>query len=405
MAGFLGFLGYNTGKEYFLRDFKNAYRFRPDIDPPRQQFQGYVNFIVNRVLYASLFGEFAGGDGTADYRTTISSLVRTADLPSVNFQTETKNAFNRKKIINTGVEYNPVNMSVFDTVGNEWLMMLMKYFSYHYMDPRNKQKGDSRDIEGEIDRIGGIETQGSSFGKDGVWDSNVAGYNPQMDGQFFERIDYVLYHGNKAVQYSIINPKLLSFKPSGIDYSSSEAMGFDLEFGYERFTLYSDLNTDMSVEDLDRFENASGLTGPAFENLTHPILMDDPMSLDKLLGRVETPRTRTAPIPPDKRSGGVDPTLNLSPAEGDRQIGTDTVSRSSNLPDTYGDAVVIAGSNETTEEDKINDILKDFGESVVSAAIQGGNIKDAGARAVVRGVQRIVGTPQSRGSSPTGGSI
>lgn len=394
MAGFLGFLGYNTGSEYFLRDFKNAYRFRPDIDPPRQQFQGYVNFIVNRVLYASLFGESAWGDGTADYRTTISSLVRTADLPSVNFQTETKNAFNRKKIINTGVEYNPVNMSVFDTVGNEWLMMLMKYFSYHYMDPRNKQKGDSRDIEGEIDRIGGIETQGSSFGKDGVWDSNVAGYNPQMDGQFFERIDFVLYHGNKAVQYSIINPKLLSFKPSGIDYASSDAMGFDLEFGYERFTVYSDLNTDMSVEDLDRFENASGLEGPAFENLKHPILMDEPMKLDKLLGSVEAPRTRTAPIPPSKRQGGAS-----GPSEGSDPdpIGTETVSRSSNLPDTYGDQVVIAGPNNETDEDRLSDILTDFGESVVSAAIQGGNIKDAGARAITRGVQRIVGTPQSRG--------
>ena len=88
-------------------------------------------------------------------------MVRTADLPSVEFQTETKNAFNRKKIVNTGVRYNPVNMTVFDTVGNEWLTTLMKYFAYHYMDPRNKvnQSGTAgRDIESIQGRQGGRET-------------------------------------------------------------------------------------------------------------------------------------------------------------------------------------------------------------------------------------------------------
>ena len=93
MSGILDLLGFdNGGGSYFLRDFKNAYRFRPDVNPPRQQFNGYVNFILNRSLFNNLIDDPSGGQGgDKAFGTTISSLVRTAELPSVDFQTEIKN--------------------------------------------------------------------------------------------------------------------------------------------------------------------------------------------------------------------------------------------------------------------------------------------------------------------------
>ena len=263
MSKLFDLLGLGGGKKFYMRDFKNAYKFRPDTNPARQRFQGYVNFIFNRSLFSDLYSD--SGDASNEFRTTISSLVRTADLPSVSFKTEVKNSYNRKKIVNTGVEYEPVNITVFDTVGNEWLITLMKYFAYHYMDPRNKFDS-GRDIESMTAAgDGSWEDLNSFFGKDGTWDSNVAGYNVNYDPHFFERIDYVLYHGNKGVQYSIINPVLRSFKTTEIDYSSSEFREFQLSFDYERFTVYNIANFGLSEADLDRFENASNLTGPAFE--------------------------------------------------------------------------------------------------------------------------------------------
>ena len=215
----LDFLGKHSGDQKFLlRDFRNAARLTPGVNPPRQKFEGYVNFILNRELYASLYGD----QSSNEFRTQISSLVRTADLPSVVFQTETKNAFNKKRIVNTGVTYNPVSMTVFDTVGNEWITTLMKYFSYHFMDPRNNQKSDDRDIAAGNIREGGVENTNSAYGPatgfDVGFNSNDAGYNLNASAQFFERIDYVLYHGNKGVQYSIINPMMSEFKPGSIDY-------------------------------------------------------------------------------------------------------------------------------------------------------------------------------------------
>jgi hypothetical protein len=59
-------------------------------------------------------------------------------LPELEFKTEIKNSYNRKRIVNTGVEYQPIDIKVFDTINNEWLTLFMKYFSYHYMNPKNK---------------------------------------------------------------------------------------------------------------------------------------------------------------------------------------------------------------------------------------------------------------------------
>ncbi len=44
---FIGALGKSSTKKFLLRDFRNAARFAPGVNPPRQKFEGYVNFILN----------------------------------------------------------------------------------------------------------------------------------------------------------------------------------------------------------------------------------------------------------------------------------------------------------------------------------------------------------------------
>jgi hypothetical protein len=263
-----------TGRKFFLKDFRNAEQFKPDIAPPRQKFQGYVNFIINRRLISMM-------DDTSAFRTRISSLVRTATLPEVNFVTEIKNSFNRKKIIQTGVEHSPVSMVVMDTVQNEWLTLFMKYYSYHYMNPRNKFEGTSRDtsfIGG--DTHGGF--QKSKFGKQGdevtkgyQWSSNDFGLDLGVTKNFFERIDMILYHGNKGVQYSLFNPMMKGFSASEIDYSASDIMDFKIDFEYENMTTSNVYNFDLSEQDVARFENMAGVKLPGIGNNRKPKSLDE----------------------------------------------------------------------------------------------------------------------------------
>lgn len=360
----LDIFGQGNNRKFYMRDFKNATRFQPGVDPVRHKFQGYVNFILNRDLFASLYGNPTGEN---EFRTTISSLVRSAQMPGVSFKTEVMNEYNRKKIVNTGVEYEPVNMTVYDTVGNEWLILLMKYFSYHYMNPRNKNSSDSRDVAGSVSREGGAEEINSFFGREGIFDSNAAGYNPNRTPNFFERIDYVLYHGNRGVQYSLINPVLTNFRASDIDYSDSGFKDFELGFQYESFTVYDKVNFGLTDEDVDRFENAEGFTGPAFEQANLPIAMnvfDDSgqnLTVDGLklgvLGNSDSKRHRS----------GQPVVQGPAPAVNPRNPGS-----------VYGaEAVFAPGTGGSEERSFLEDLLLDTADEAIRAAINQRDVGDA----------------------------
>jgi len=404
----LDFLGkYSGDQKFLLRDFRNAARLTPGVNPPRQKFEGYVNFILNRELYATLYGD----QSTNEFRTQISSLVRTADLPSVVFQTETKNAYNKKRIVNTGVTYNPVSMTVFDTVGNEWITTLMKYFSYHFMDPRNNQKTDDRDIAAGNIREGGVENINSSYGttsNNSQFDSNAAGYNLNASAQFFERIDYVLYHGNKGVQYSIINPMMSEFKPGSIDYSSSDVQEFTMTFDYEKFTVYNKLNFDLAAEDVDRFEELGAITGDLFEGgeETKPLVLQKANERTLgYLGSEEDSKARSSqpayasPVPPADPKTDPDGSANGT-QEDATATGTGDDTETNNAPDnespsgTYSNQIgegILAGSSADSSLFG-SDILGDIADSALSAVLRGQNVKDAVISTAVHNISTAIGS-------------
>lgn len=87
---FLKFLGKNSKSKFYARDFRNNYRFRPDVNPPRVKFEGYVNFVFNRNLASFL------DLNNSTYKTNITSLVRRATLPQVNFKNTVRNQYNKR---------------------------------------------------------------------------------------------------------------------------------------------------------------------------------------------------------------------------------------------------------------------------------------------------------------------
>lgn len=305
MSEFLKFTGKNTKNNFYVRDFRNAYRFRPDVNPPRQKFNGYVNFIVNRQLQETVFNNLSG----ASFRTSISSLVRRSTLPQVNLRNEVKNQYNKKRIVTTGVDFQPIDITVFDTINNEWLTLLMRYYSYLYMNPRNKNSDANRDVFPYTAEI--LEKSKDSF------KSNEAGLNLQVDKNFFERIDIILYHGGKGVQYSLTNPFITQFGNSELDYASSDVMEFNMQIEYENFTTYDIANFDLSAVDLDRFENVAGVNFSIDDILIKPLAIQKETDFEFLgnkssntidatgtRGRTSQPGVSTVPQDPFEPSFG-----------------------------------------------------------------------------------------------------
>jgi len=359
------FLNFGGGqRKFFARDFRNAYQFRPDIAPPRQKFQGYVNFIINRDVKE--LGLYASGE---QFRTRISSLVKTATLPDISFRSEIKNKYNRKKIVQTGLDYGPVSFTVHDTIQNEWLTLFMRYYSHLYMNPRNKFKSDTDRDPISFFRSSSEYNESKHAGKStGVFDSNAFGFNVSETANFFERIDFILYHGNKGVQYSITNPVMNRIRFSDIDYGSSEIMDFQMEFDFENFVVARELNFDLAEQDLNRFEeidDPKNLPG-FYAGAKIPVALEKSVILDTT-GKAEVGRERSFQVLSDMKT----------------QI-EDTIP-GSNLESTYSEYTPPASSGGFLSG--IQDFLEDnpFGRIIdraIGAKINGQDPKEAAGNAL-----------------------
>jgi len=195
------------------------------------------------------------GPDSAIYREQISSLLQTATLPSMTFNTQIKNQYNMKRIVNTGVDYSPVDVTVIDTVNNEWLTLIMKYFSYMYMNPRNKTTGEKRDPNPRgYESASDVLTRNSDFMKE-TFDSNAAGLNITNQANFFDHIKLVVYHAGRGTEYILYKPTITQFQLGNIDYTSTEFRKFQIQFEYENFTINNRVNFRLNDEDKSRFEN------------------------------------------------------------------------------------------------------------------------------------------------------
>ena len=359
-------------REFYWRDFRNAYHYNPSQDPPRQQFGGYVSFVLDRDLFGQPFFDEVNND---ELRVRMSSLVRTADMPQVEFQTQTLNEYNKKKIVNTGVQYQPVTIRVVDTASNAWLQIIMKYFAYHYMNPRNKANQGDRDVNNVNIGEGGLDFIGSQFGAGGPFDSNKYGYNPNLNPNFFERIDYVLYHAQKGVQYSLINPTMVGFTHTPIDYASNELMEFTMTFQYEAFTTYDQVNFDLTNVDLARFEDVSGLSASAanqnFSDDGSGSIAASTLRDLEFLGNYGDPRGRT-----------FQPVISQAPDDFVGPGGKD-------LFTTYGTETPQSGGTSFVKN-IFGEFLGDVADKALSAAINDADVKDAALGAVFDNVAGII---------------
>ena len=237
---------------FYFRDWRNADKFKPNATPPRQDFQGFVDFSFNPDVLSIIDG--------SELRAQISSLVQTADLPSISFRTEQKNQYNIKRIAQTGVDFSDVKIEVLDTVDNEWLLVFMKYFSFHYGQPRNRTSrgnGTIRDraATGYEDNQTTLTKSSSFMGES--FNSIDAGLDIGTTGQFINQISLVTYHGGKGVEYILFNPIIKDFTPGGIDYSSSAVRKFSMTFEYENFTINEKVNFTLDGADKARWEDAN----------------------------------------------------------------------------------------------------------------------------------------------------
>ena len=123
LQGFLGSDG--------LKDYSHASKtFRPNGYnlSPRNKFLFHVYFTLNTSQIPALQASMGTGTDIVE----IGLLVKNIQLPNYTMGVETMNQYNRKRLVQTKIEYNPVKIEFHDDTGDRVRNMWYNYFSYYY---------------------------------------------------------------------------------------------------------------------------------------------------------------------------------------------------------------------------------------------------------------------------------
>lgn len=161
-----------------------------------------------------------------DRRLEINLLARSADLPKYRLQTETVNQYNRKKVLHTSVQYQPVVIEFHDDNAGLTTRLWENYFRYYYADsnysttdgfsPSVMEDAYRRSTSGLNKIYSTSEQQQYRYGLD----------TPNKVANFFSSIQvFQLHPHNRSSTYTsftLINPYIENFEHDQMSQESSE---------------------------------------------------------------------------------------------------------------------------------------------------------------------------------------
>jgi hypothetical protein len=208
-----------------LRDYTHAsktFRSNSYANAPKLKFLFHVYFKINSDAWNQATDQNVG------------ILVKDIKLPTYNFKTEVKNQYNRKRIIQTKINYEPIVVNFHDDNNNTVNKMWYAYYTYYYKDA-NKPNVRFSGNRGSARRNNGVNngTQATmaDFNLRDIYtddlkgevdwgyigESSQGGTNPKVP--FFSNITVFGFNQRNFTAYTLINPLITNFSHDTYNYS------------------------------------------------------------------------------------------------------------------------------------------------------------------------------------------
>lgn len=281
LKGFFGGPGLkdyaHASKTFLSNGYQNA---------PRQKFLFHVYLTVNLAVPA-IRQVFTNNDVQ-----TIGILAKSVQLPSYTMGVDTMNQYNRKRLVQTKIDYNPVQIEFHDDGGDLVRNMWYNYYAYYYKDP--SQKYDNVPNTNGTNGLLAGATNGFSYNNRDIYDNsrtvNDWGYiGETMFGTaegglskapFFRDIRVYGFNQHKWVEYVLINPLITDWQHDTYDYGqSSGIMNNRMTVRYETVKYYAGAIGQSRPD-----TNVVGFADPAYYD-TVPSALARPGSTATVLGQ------------------------------------------------------------------------------------------------------------------------
>jgi hypothetical protein len=210
---------------------------------PRTKFLFYVNFEIDKsVVKSPNFNDRHANE--------VGLLVKTSDLPKYNFETTTKNQYNRKKIIYKNFNYDPITITLHDDSAGIVNALWALYYGYYVADRANPTL--AFDYKSQYRSVNIENLNKFRYGLD----NNIT-------APFFSKINLYTMSRRRFLGYTLVNPKIKSWNHGNVDYSAgSETVESQMTVEYES-VIYSGGNVS--------FGNPKGFATLHYDTLPSPL--------------------------------------------------------------------------------------------------------------------------------------
>jgi hypothetical protein len=242
----------NTYGTETLRDYAHAPKFfrANSLEyVPRVKFLFHVYFNLNTDPQT---GIPALRNVFSEDQTTIGLLVKTIQLPQFTIATEVLNQYNRKRVVQKKIDYNPVQVEMHDDGGDLIRTLWYNYFSYYYKDP-NQPYNNVSSTNGAAG-VDSSQAAGFSYNNRDIyvndrtvndWGYIGESFNDGTNAEngkpaFFRDITIYGFDQHKWVSYVLVNPLISTWNHDTYNYSEDGGlMQNTMTIQYETVKYYS----------------------------------------------------------------------------------------------------------------------------------------------------------------------
>lgn len=256
----MGYFGEDFLKGFFgadgLKDYSHAaktFRTNGYELSPRYKFLFHVFFTINTGQIPQLQNAF--GDGEI---ATVGLMVKTVQLPTYTIAVDTMNQYNRKRLVQTKIDYNPVQIVFNDDQSDLIRNMWYNYYRYYYKDSTYNYD-NSASINGSIGQLQTLQN-GFNYNTNDIYENSRQvndwgyigeGYQDSLPnpGQalgatnkppFFRDIKIYGLSQKKFASYVLINPIVTNWDHDTYDYGQGGGtMTNTMTIRYETVKYYN----------------------------------------------------------------------------------------------------------------------------------------------------------------------
>lgn len=213
----------------YLRDFSHAsktFRTNSYENAPKLKFLFHTFFDINPEAYFS----------DANY----GVLVKEVKLPSFSLATHQMNQYNRKRIIQTKIKYEPIEITFHDDNGNTINKLWEAYYRYYYTDgskPSNVLRADRGGGNFPLFEGGPMGRSTASYNSRDIYDdtagwtdwglaggSNREFFDEGVKVPFFKNITVFGFNQHDFTAYTLVNPMITNFSHDTYKYDSGNGI-------------------------------------------------------------------------------------------------------------------------------------------------------------------------------------